>query len=88
MLRTIHRTSDRTEDREGFLARILTKLNSSWVTVTYPFADKGGKLSLHYASEISRRLAPRIRLGSRVEIGKDAWLHIRGRTQYLDYHRG
>ena len=78
MLQTIPRKSGSTEDREGFLSRILTRLNSLWVTVTYPFANRGSKLSLHYASEISRRLAPRIWLGSRVKIEKHAWLHIEG----------
>jgi acetyltransferase-like isoleucine patch superfamily enzyme len=75
MLRSIHQTYG-FEDHEGFLSRVLTKLNSVWVAATYPFAGKGRGLSLHYASEISRNLATRIRLGNRVEIGKDTWLHL------------
>jgi acetyltransferase-like isoleucine patch superfamily enzyme len=75
MLRSIHQTSG-FEGDEGFFSRVLTKLNSVWVAATYPFAGKSRDLSLHYASEISRRLATRIRLGNRVEIGKHTWLHL------------
>ena len=79
MRRTIHpipQASVGFADQEGFFFRVLTKLNSLWVRATYPFAGKGRKLSLHYASEISRCLAPRIRLGHCVEIGKHTWFHL------------
>jgi acetyltransferase-like isoleucine patch superfamily enzyme len=66
-------TSDGSKDREGVFSRLLTKLNSLWVAATYPFAGKGANLSLHYASEISRSFAPHIRLGNRVEIGRQTW---------------
>ena len=72
---SIHQTGVAFEDHEGFFSRVLTKLNSLWVATTYPFADKGRNVSLHYASEISRALAPHFRLGNRVEIGRDAWFH-------------
>jgi acetyltransferase-like isoleucine patch superfamily enzyme len=72
---SIHQTSG-FEDHEGPFSRILTKLNSFWVAATYPFAGKGQNVSFHYASEISRNLATRIRLGNRVEIGKHTWLHL------------
>jgi acetyltransferase-like isoleucine patch superfamily enzyme len=74
MFRRSHQISAGFEDEEGFLSRALTKLNSLWVARTYPFAGKGHNLSLHYASEISRNLADRIRLGNRVQIGKHTWL--------------
>jgi acetyltransferase-like isoleucine patch superfamily enzyme len=73
MHRSIHQTSAGFEDHEGFFSRILTKLYSLWVVATYPFAGKGRNLSLHYASEISRSLAPYFRLGNRVAIGKHTW---------------
>jgi acetyltransferase-like isoleucine patch superfamily enzyme len=79
MRRTLHpipQASVGFADQEGFFFRVLTKLNSLWVRATYPFAGKGRKLSLHYASEISRCLAPRIRLGHCVEIGKHTWFHL------------
>jgi acetyltransferase-like isoleucine patch superfamily enzyme len=72
---SVHQTAPSFEDHQGFSARILTKLNSLWVTATYPFAGHGRRLSLHYASEISRRLAPQIRLGNSVVIGKHTWFH-------------
>ena len=75
MYRSIHQTRSDFEDRERFFSRVLTKLNSMWVDKTYPFAAKGRNVSLHYASEISRSLAPHFRLGNRVEIGRDAWFH-------------
>ncbi len=62
------------DDREEFFSRVLTKLNSMWVSATYSFDAKPRNLSLHYASDVSRRLARHIRLGSRVEIGKHTWL--------------
>lgn len=72
---SVYQTAPSFEDHEGFFARILTKLNTFWVTATYPFAGHGHSLSLHYASEISRCLAPYIWLGNRVEIGKHTWFH-------------
>jgi acetyltransferase-like isoleucine patch superfamily enzyme len=75
MPQSIHQTGSDFEYPEGFFSRILTKLNSRWLVATYPFAGKGSNLSLHYASEISRRLAPYISLGDRVEIGKHTWFH-------------
>ena len=78
MLQSITQTSDPVEDSDRLFSRMLTRLNSHWVTTTYPFARKGRNLSFHHASEISRRFAPRISLGNRVEIGKHAWLHMEG----------
>ncbi len=75
VLRSIHQTAASFDDREGFFSRVLTKLNSLWVVATYPFAGAGCNLSLHYESEISRSIAPHIRLGNRVEIGKHTWFH-------------
>jgi acetyltransferase-like isoleucine patch superfamily enzyme len=74
MLQPIHQASV-VEERQDVFSRILTKLHSLWVTSTYPFAGKGRKISLHYASEISRTFAPLIRLGNRVEVGKHTWFH-------------
>jgi acetyltransferase-like isoleucine patch superfamily enzyme len=74
MYQPLHQRSVDFDDHEGFFSRALTKLNSLWVAATYPFAAKGRDLSLHYASEISRNLADRIRLGNRVRIGKHTWL--------------
>lgn len=69
-----HQGSVNIDHSERFISRVLTKLNSLWVSATFPFAGRGRSLSLHYASDISRRLAARILLGNRVEIGKHTWL--------------
>lgn len=70
----IHQSLVDRDDGEGLFARALTKLNSFWVGATFRFAGSGRSLSFHYASDVSRRLAHHIRLGSRVEIGKQTWL--------------
>jgi acetyltransferase-like isoleucine patch superfamily enzyme len=75
MQRPIHQTFADFDDHEGVFSRVLTKLNSLWVTATYPFAGKGRNLSFHYASDISRCLAPYIWFGNCVEIGRHAWFH-------------
>jgi acetyltransferase-like isoleucine patch superfamily enzyme len=62
------------DDSEGFFSRVLTKLNSLWVSATFPFAGEGRHLSLHYESDISRRSARHITLGNRVQIDKHTWL--------------
>jgi acetyltransferase-like isoleucine patch superfamily enzyme len=64
------------EDPLRFLARVLNKLHSLWVGLTYPFASKGRKLDLHFTSVISRQDAPRICLGNSVSLRKDAWLNV------------
>ena len=76
MTRPIHQASRSFDDHEGFCSRMLTKLNSLWVRLTYPFASCGRNLSLHYASEISRTLATRIQLGGGVSIGRHTWFHL------------
>jgi acetyltransferase-like isoleucine patch superfamily enzyme len=58
------------------LPRGLTKLNSLWITLTYPFASKGRKLSFHFSSEVDRQRAVRISLGSSISLRKDAWLNV------------
>ncbi len=73
MLQTVHPTCATFEDHEGVPSRLLTALNSLWVSATYPFGGKGRSLRLHHASEISRSIAPCISLGSHVDIGKHTW---------------
>ncbi|HEX8814387.1 MAG TPA: acyltransferase [Terriglobales bacterium] len=73
MLQPLHQTTS--DAREGLFSRALSKLNTIWVSSTYPFARKGRNLSLHYASEISRLLASHVELGNRVVIGKHSWFH-------------
>ena len=58
------------------LPRALTKLNSIWISLTYPFASKGRNLSFHFTSEVDRQRAVRISLGNSVSLKKDAWLNV------------
>jgi acetyltransferase-like isoleucine patch superfamily enzyme len=64
------------EDPLRLIPRALTKLYTLWLSVTYPFASKGHNLSIHYTCNLRREVAHRIKLGSSIIIGKDAWLHV------------
>ena len=67
---------DLSEDPLDLFPRAMTKLYSLWVTATYPFAFRGRNLSIHYTSLLSRRIAPRIKLGSSVLIKRETWFNI------------
>ena len=58
------------------LPKVLTKLFSIWVSLTYPFASKGRNLSFHFTSELARQRATRISLGNSVSLRKDTWLNV------------
>jgi hypothetical protein len=64
------------EDPLQLLFRSLTKLYSLWVSLTYPFASKGHKLSVHYPCDLLRSRAHRIKLGNSVQILKDAIIDV------------
>ncbi|HVU46974.1 MAG TPA: acyltransferase [Terracidiphilus sp.] len=58
------------------IPRLLTKLNSLWIRLTYPFASIGSNVSIHFTSIISRQRSPRISLGNGVNISAQAWLNV------------
>ena len=64
------------EDPLRFFPRVLNKLNSIWVGLTYPFASKGRKLDFHFTSVLSRKHASRMSFGNSVSLRKDAWLNV------------
>jgi acetyltransferase-like isoleucine patch superfamily enzyme len=64
------------EDPISYLPRALSKLYSTWLSRTYPFASLGRHLSVHYTFTMNRVMAPRIKLGNSVTMGKDVWLNI------------
>jgi acetyltransferase-like isoleucine patch superfamily enzyme len=64
------------EDPLRVFPRILTKLYSIWVSLTYPFAFRGHNLSIHYSCDLSRLKAHRIKLGNSVRILEDVWINI------------
>lgn len=64
------------EDPLQLFPRVLTSLYSRWVSMTYPFASLGAGVSIHHACDWSKSQAHRMKLGNRVQIRKDARLHI------------
>ncbi len=64
------------EDPLRLFPRILTKLYSLWVNLTYPFASLGRNLSVHYTCEWRRSQVHGIKLGNSVQIRKDAIFHV------------
>jgi len=72
---SVRKARVRREDPLSLFPRAMTKLFSLWVSATYPFASKGGNLSIHYTTLLNRRMAPAIKLGNSVIIRKDAWVN-------------
>ncbi len=64
------------EDPLQLLPRGLTKLYSIWVSLFYPFASKGRRMSFHYTSQLNRRRVSRISLGNSISLRKGAWLNV------------
>jgi acetyltransferase-like isoleucine patch superfamily enzyme len=64
------------QDPLQLLSRSLTKLYSIWVNLTYPFASKGHKLSIHWTCDLLRSQAHQIKLGNSVQIRKDAIVNV------------
>lgn len=63
-------------DPMELVPRLLTKLNSIWVSLFYPFAFRGHNLSFHFASTLDRQRSVRISLGNSVRLEKDASLIV------------
>jgi len=64
------------DDPFSMVGRILTKLRTIWMGLTYPFAHFGRGVSIHHAVEIRRSGSNRISIGDRVYIARDTWLNI------------
>jgi acetyltransferase-like isoleucine patch superfamily enzyme len=64
------------EDPLRLIPRILTRLYSAWVGLTYPFAHFGHDVSIHYTWEFRKYLARRVSIGSSILIGKDVHFGI------------
>jgi acetyltransferase-like isoleucine patch superfamily enzyme len=74
----VHHSNNRPRFRDPLqlLPKVLTKLFSIWVSLTYPFASKGRNLSIHFTSDMDRQRATRISLGNSVTLTKDSWLNV------------
>jgi len=64
------------EDPLQFIPRVMIKLYSIWVSLTYPFASKGRNMHFHFAVRVHRPRASRISLGNSVDLRKGAWLNV------------
>jgi acetyltransferase-like isoleucine patch superfamily enzyme len=56
------------------ISRIGTKLNSIWLRHTYPFAEFGRGVAVHYSCEIERSASPEIRLGDDIYLAPGVWI--------------
>jgi acetyltransferase-like isoleucine patch superfamily enzyme len=66
----------RFQDPLKLVPRVLRKLHSEWLRMTYPFAAIGSKVSVHPTCFIDRQKAHRIKLGSEIRIEKDTCLGL------------
>jgi acetyltransferase-like isoleucine patch superfamily enzyme len=56
--------------------RLLTKANSVWLKLAYPFAGFGRRVSIHHSCEIRRFYAHKIRIEDFVILDPDVWLNV------------
>lgn len=56
--------------------RLATKLNTTWLKNTYPFARFGRGVSIHHSCDLYRGNSPYIELGDNVFLASDVWLNI------------
>lgn len=66
----------RFQDPLKLIPRILRKLHTEWLRMTYPFAAIGSKTSIHPTCSIDRKNAHRIKLGTDIRIEKDTCLGL------------
>lgn len=66
----------RFQDPLKLIPRLLRRLHTEWLRITYPFASMGSKVSIHYTCSIDRKNAHRIKLGNCVSIEKDTCLGL------------
>jgi acetyltransferase-like isoleucine patch superfamily enzyme len=64
------------EDLMLWFPRLLTKANSVWLRLTYPFDGFGRRVSIHYSCEIRRFYAQKIRIEDLVILDPDVWLNV------------
>jgi abequosyltransferase len=57
-------------------SRIVSGLNTLWLSRTYPFAAFGKGTWIHYSCDLARQHAPFIAIGDDVMIGRDSWINI------------
>lgn len=70
------RSRARSQDPLKFIPRVLRKLHTEWLRMTYPFAAMGSKTSIHPTCFIDRKNAHRIKLGRDIRIEKGTCLGL------------
>jgi abequosyltransferase len=64
------------EDPLSLMSRAVTKIHSTWLRRTYPFAEFGRDVSVHYSCDIRRSMSPDIKLGDKVYLAPDVWINV------------
>lgn len=64
------------EDLILWFPRLLTKANSEWLRLTYPFIGFGRNVSIHYSCEIRRFYSHKIKFGNSIILDPDVWLNV------------
>ena len=64
------------EDPFLLFPRLISKLHTLWLTWTYPFYSVGSDFWAHSSCELSRSIAPCVKIGDRVMMDRDVWLNI------------
>jgi len=65
-----------TDDPLFSISRMVNRLHSQWLLWTYPFHSVGAEFWAHRSCELSRSVAPYIKIGDRVKMDRDACLNI------------
>lgn len=64
------------EDPLALFGRFLTKANTEWMRLTYPFARFGRGVSIDYTCELRRPASNRIHIGDFVYVAPGTWLNV------------
>jgi len=64
------------DDPLDMVWRLRTKLHSTWIRLSYPFAAIGRNVSFHPTSKVYRPRASRIQLGNSISLREFAWLSV------------
>jgi acetyltransferase-like isoleucine patch superfamily enzyme len=64
------------EDPLLLFSDLVSKMRTTWMRFTYPFAAFGRGNSIHYSCEIRRPASNRIRIGDSVYLAPGTWLNV------------
>jgi acetyltransferase-like isoleucine patch superfamily enzyme/glycosyltransferase involved in cell wall biosynthesis len=63
-------------DPISLLGRLMSRVYTWWLRLTYPFAALGSDFWAHYSCDLSREAAPYLKIGTGVKIDRDVWLTV------------